>query len=455
MILFYLLVSVMPLIRHPIWSDIVGDLTMVKYVGGGALLYGLLYAAGRGVPSGLMLASPGRWFLVFSVIGLVSYATKGTSLPVEISPLLSFTSFLFLFFVTLVVVDSVRRLRWVLLVAVGSMAFASLHVLREWQKSGMMWDYRPGWVVGDPNYYTISALLVLPIAVLLLRVRQPVWERWFCIGSIGLVLGGVTVAASRGGMLGLGAAMLLVLWRSRARSRNLVVAGAVVGLVVILSPGGARLLNPTYSDRESTDTRMALWMAGARMMVENPLSGVGAGNFKERAAQYGRAGENLDYVAHNTYVEIGAELGLPGLVAFLGLLVSTWRVLERIRRSTRGTESQQFLFRMSEAMQTGLLGAAVAIVFVSAQTQKLLWLVLFLAMCLPRLTASAADTSRATRVGGAPGQGFRPAAGPRGMLERGLDGRWYPERSAEAPGGHREPDPVAGDRMRTAAAGGG
>jgi hypothetical protein len=39
-------------------------------------------------------------------------------------------------------------------------------------------------------------------------------------------------------------------------------------------------------------------------------------------------------------------------------------------------------------MQTGLIGYAVAIFFMSAQYQKLLWLVVFLSACLPPLAAA-------------------------------------------------------------------
>ena len=60
--------------------------------------------------------------------------------------------------------DSLQRLRWVILMAIGSVAYASLHLIREWQKyGGMAAGYRPGWVVGDPNYYSISALLCIPM----------------------------------------------------------------------------------------------------------------------------------------------------------------------------------------------------------------------------------------------------------------------------------------------------
>ena len=98
--------------------------------------------------------------------------------------------------------------------------------------------YRPGWVTGDPNYYSVSALLCLPLAFYLLRTDQPRWERWFCLGSIGLILFGLILAASRGALIGLAAASLLAVGRSQHRGRNflllLVVSAPIDGFRTLL-----------------------------------------------------------------------------------------------------------------------------------------------------------------------------------------------------------------------------
>jgi len=205
MILFYLLVTVMPMIRHPLWSDIVGDLTVIKYLGIACLVYAVFYLPSRATPPPIFATWQARFFVAFALLVIGLFLAYGDPLlPVEISPLMSFASFLVFLFVTLTLVDSLHRLRWVLLMAVGSVAYASLHVLREWQKYGdMAAGYRPGWVTGDPNYYSISALLCVPLAIYLLRTGQPAWERWFCIGSIVVTVLGLTLAASRGGFLGM------------------------------------------------------------------------------------------------------------------------------------------------------------------------------------------------------------------------------------------------------------
>lgn len=384
MILFYLLVSIMPFVRHPFWSIFVGSLTLVKIAGLLCVGYALFYATTRRSSPDYFRTWQARLAVALCFMGMASYVVIGSRIPFEISPFLSYASFLAFFYITLTVVDSVRRLRWILLVATGTMGYASLHVIREWQNSGFDFGYRPGWVTGDPNYYTLSALLCLPLAFYLLRPRQPAWERYFCLACLGLTLGGVALAASRGGLLGLAASVLVAGWRARHRAKVMTAAVALLVPLMLLSPSSpvSRLFNPTFSDQHSADSRLILWSAAVSMVQASPILGVGVGNYK---AALNRVHGPIKFsVAHNTYLEIAAELGLPGLAVFLGIFVMTFWSTERVRRAARRGGSP-LVGRAAEAIQVGLVGYAVGIVFVSAEYHKLFWLVVFLSACLPAL----------------------------------------------------------------------
>jgi O-antigen ligase len=391
-IFFYLLVSVLPLISHPVWSHFVGDLTVIKYVGVGSLAYAVFYLGARRTPPRYFASAQSRWFLPLCALALGSYALWGMPIyAFEASPWLSYVSFLLFFFITLTLVDSTRRLRTVLLVAVGSVGFASAHVVREWQKYGGFGTYRPGYVTGDANYYSLSALLCIPVAFYLIGGRQRPWERWFCRGCLALTILGLTAAASRGALLGLGAALVYACVVSRRRGRMLKLAFGVLLPLLLLSPSSPlpRLLSPDRSDQESSDTRLALWRAGLRMVEAHPVTGVGLGNFKWVVSRYDAPGESLGNVAHNTYVEVAAELGIPGLVLWLGLLASTFRALTRIRRRTRDVPAADLVHRAALGLQAGMVAFLVATFFVSATQQKLFWLAVFLTMCLPALAREA------------------------------------------------------------------
>ena len=389
MVAFYLLVSVMPFIRHPLWSELIGDVTLVKYVGMICLGYALLRMAAIGSRPHFFATWQSRWFIIFAALGMASFLALGIPQPFEVSPFMSLASFLLFFFVTLVVVDSTLHLRLTLLVAVGSVAYASLHVLREWQKyGGMSFGFRPGWVSGDPNYFSVSALLCLPVAFYLLGTRQARWERSFCIASLVVMLVALTLAASRGALLGIVAGSLLMVWRSPRRLRSLLLVGSVLLPLMLLTPASPldRLLHPTHSDQESSDIRTILWDAGLNMISEHPLRGIGAGNFKHLVKRF--TTEDIEFIAHNTYVELGAELGLPGLLLFLAVLFATFRTLRQVQRDP---SSSLLVRQASLGLEAGLLTTAVALFFVSAYYQKLLWLFIFLSMCLPSLREQSSD----------------------------------------------------------------
>jgi len=393
MILFYLLVTVMPMIRHPLWSQFVGDLTVIKYLGIACLIYAVLYLPARATSLRFFATWQIRFFVAFAVLVMILFVRYGdTLLPLEVSPLMSFASFLGFLFVTLTVVDSLQRLRWVLLMAIGSVAYASLHLLREWQKyGGMAAGYRPGWVVGDPNYYSVSALLCIPMAIYLLRTKQPRWERYFCIGSVVVTVLALTLAASRGGLVGMAVGLLVMALHTRRRVRMLAMALVVTLPLMVMAPSSplSRILSPDQHDVYAAQHRADLAMAGLRMFRAHLLTGIGPGNFKPLLGQFIDLEEHN--IAHNTFVEVMAETGLPGIVLFLATIVATYASLERIRRARE--TNHELVTRTAEALEVGLTAFLAAGFFVSAEAHRLFWLIIFLSAALVPLAVTATESS--------------------------------------------------------------
>lgn len=422
MILYYILVSAMPLTRHPLWADFVGELTIIKYVGVACVLYMVVHFAQRRTPPRFLDTWQARWFWGLVGLATFSYLIMGASDPIQISPVMAYISFAVFFLITLVVVDSVDRLRNVLLVAIGSMAFASLYVLREWQKGGFAAGSRPGWVTGDPNYFTVSALVFLPMAVYLRQVARHRAERAFCTACFGLTLLAVFAAASRGGFLGLLAAAAYFGVRSRRRAAVVTLACVALVMMTVILPSSplTRLMNPHQGDVEAADSRVRLWSAGVQAALEYPLTGVGPGNYKTLTV-----GREDFQVAHNTYVELAAELGFPGLLLFVAVLVATFMSAGRIRRRAERGGPLVFL-HVAQGIQAGLLGYAVSAVFVSVPWQKSLWLLVFVSIALEvlwRTSPRRAAVADARRV--APpeaGDRFIVPWGPARALVR--DSRW-------------------------------
>ena len=410
MYLYYLLVGTAPFARHPFWSEFVGELTATKYVGIACCLWAALYLLQRTTSVRLFATWPARFVALLVPLGMTSYLALGEAQSYEVSPLMSYLSFGILFVVTLILVDSVAKARWVAVTMLISMLYGSAHMIREWQKyGGWASGYRPGWMFLDGNYFTVSALLILPVMYRMLQLREPRWQWWLALSSLTLTLFATTLAASRGGFLGLATALLIVAARSSRRNLRVTVGAAlVVAVMLAIAPSSplTRILNPSRGDEESTDNRTTVWRGAIRMIQAHPLTGIGAGNFKLHVGSYVGLEGRKAFVAHNTYLEVAAELGLPGLALFVGVLYSAFRGLGRVRSRARAVGAQ-FVFLLADGFQAGLAAFAVAIFFVSATYTKWFWLVVFLGVCLDALMKRLAVERRGAdqlAKGRAPGE---------------------------------------------------
>jgi O-antigen ligase len=137
------------------------------------------------------------------------------------------------------------------------------------------------------------------------------------------------------------------------------------------------------------------------MFQENWLTGIGVGNFKALAPSYQEPGQTVQAIAHNTYIQLLAELGIFGLLAFGGTLVAAFASLQRTATQALRLRSG-LLYHSASGIQGGLIGYAVGAFFVSAEYQRLLWFMVFVSICLATLTRRAArqaarEASRAKR----------------------------------------------------------
>jgi O-antigen ligase len=106
---------------------------------------------------------------------------------------------------------------------------------------------------------------------------------------------------------------------------------AVVQLLIfsgVFSPNAEQLAG---RDEDSLTTRVLIWESGLRILLDYPLTGSGMNTFRTAAvrARYpvpGYEGKILPH-AHNEWVQVGADLGIPGLIVVAGWYVMLARML--------------------------------------------------------------------------------------------------------------------------------
>ncbi|MDZ4767710.1 MAG: O-antigen ligase family protein [Chloroflexota bacterium] len=171
-----------------------------------------------------------------------------------------------------------------------------------------------------------AALITLTAALLLGQSRMAI---------IGALIGGVV-------------AIFLVM---RAGVRRQVALAGLVAIAVLEMVLALNLLVPSGLAVQSVERdvgsqigRTNIWRAGIEVLRDYPLTGVGINQFRTRAvrARYPVEGYETAILphAHNLVLQIGADLGLPGIAlyvgwsaAWIGLLWRAWRMGDGVVRT--------------------------------------------------------------------------------------------------------------------------
>jgi O-antigen ligase len=194
-------------------------------------------------------------------------------------------------------------------------------------------------LVGSRNSLALYIDIALVCAYLLhLSARRPA-ERLILAISIGVMFMALALTFSRAGLIVLGIGMIMVFARAARQRRYLVlmVSSLLIALIALFLPDAfwnrAGTIVPSIQRQEDTfGLRVRLWKAGARMVADNPIRGVGPGNFVTALPRYGQAGDMTKRLrAHNSYVSVAAEMGLVGLALFL---LIHFLALKRIHRAS-------------------------------------------------------------------------------------------------------------------------
>jgi O-antigen ligase len=223
----------------------------------------------------------------------------------------------------------------------------------------------------DPN--DLAFVLVMAVPLLVAVRRGPL-----AVLAAVVLVGGAAATFSRGGAIALTAAVAWLLARRVLSVRVLGVALAGVAVTVVVAVGVAgpelskALHEKTFIAESNVDTRELRWQAAARMLADHPVLGVGPGGFR---AEYAAASGNAEIdeqtpVAHNMFLEVAAELGLPAFGAFAGLIAVALVSAERVRRDRDAMV----------AVQAATVAVVVAATFLSEQYYLALWLLVALAV---------------------------------------------------------------------------
>jgi O-antigen ligase len=369
------------------------DFTVIKLLGLLGFCWAMVRLCAGDRNASLLVSRAATLFLVF-FFGVVFAGVLSGSGFLAISRYFAFLIFMPFVVVAVQTPDDLRR---VLKAMTLSLIVVFPYALRQM----LRYNERLGVGLYETNYFATLLVLVIPLAFVFAAqspdaLRRTLWT----LGGLVLVLE-LFLTSSRGGFLGLLVASMVFVYRRRGLGGALgVVAVLLVALIAVPTDLGSRLWT-IIGDRSaevpvslaaSNRAHEALFWAALRMIADNPIFGVGPLNFKALSTLY--TGLAQGNIAHNSFLEIAAEFGLPVFAVFMMLIVTTFRTLNAATRLAHTDEGWR-LAGWAEGLRSGLLGFVVSAFFISAQYEKLFWLAVFVTIVVGRFAREAAQAEAA------------------------------------------------------------
>jgi probable O-glycosylation ligase (exosortase A-associated) len=230
---------------------------------------------------------------------------------------------------------------------------------------------------GDGNDYALSACTVIPMAYFMMQTSRRLFFKifWF-ICALGLYCS-VISTQSRGGTIALGCLTLYLILKSEKMILGLLFGVVIVPVVLLFAPqqyfDRMKSIN-NYQQEGSAQGRILVWKSAIRMATDHPLLGVGAGHFpvkygvEYRPEGYGRT-QIPWQTAHSMYFLALGELGFPGILFLIGILIANFVKLSRFKKPVKLQQDDVKLMRISESFNNclfaSLIGLAVGGAFLS------------------------------------------------------------------------------------------
>jgi putative inorganic carbon (HCO3(-)) transporter len=234
----------------------------------------------------------------------------------------------------------------------------------------------------QPNAIAGALLFFIPLQLALaIGGRRRILAVLLLLFTSGVFL----LTQSRNAWLSLAFAMgAWAIWQSRGRLRFVVIGiviAAVIGGAAFWTYGNVHLSERVVGGGLSSDveSRVELWSRAINMIEDFPFTGVGMNDFRRvmpvmYPAFFTPPATDIAH-AHNQLLNTGAELGVPGLIAYIAILLGTAAMLVRTWRATSDDRLRWiaaglgagflafFGFGVADAIA---LGAKVGIVFWAA-----------------------------------------------------------------------------------------
>lgn len=270
-------------------------------------------------------------------------------------------------------------------------------VFRGWGAAGA-----PGWF-GNSGELGIQMCIYTALIVACLNgLRRYLSTTKRVLGWAAAAMGAVAVAAtsSRGAELAGISVILWLVFKSSHRRQGLTLAVLLAILVaLVLPPEQIERMRSSGSDRTSL-ARKSYWAEGRAIVEQYPALGIGFNNW----ARYHKVHYGFVALPHNIFIEAASQLGYPGLLIFVSLIILTLIINAKTRQLVRSFgESGNFMREMAHGLDASLIAFVVAGYFVTVLFYPYFWINLAMTVALNRAAQDAVAPPRVNPIALVPG----------------------------------------------------
>jgi O-antigen ligase len=218
----------------------------------------------------------------------------------------------------------------------------------------------------NANDLALMLNLLVPLSYVLVRVARSLLARLLLAGLLGLEVAAILVTFSRAGVLTLAVVWTGHLLRSlRGRARAVAVALIAVTLAAVaFLPASYRqhLATTTSIEADPSGSSRARWgdaLAATEVIIGQPLVGAGLGQNILAITRETGSWRSV----HNVYLQVAADLGLPGLALFLAFLAGCLAAVRSVARGLATAPRPPPVLHLARGLELSLWAFAIAGLF--------------------------------------------------------------------------------------------
>lgn len=343
-------------------------------------------------------------FLGWMIISTPGSLSEGTSFTLVFS---NFTKTALMYFVMVAAVRTIRDVERLSFAYLMSAAIYAFVVVTRFDVGGGA-DWRLGHLYYyDANDFATFGVTATPFGIYFLHRASGAFVRVLVGAALAVLTLAFVYSGSRGGFLALSAVAIYVVARyTRIPLRWRIGATALVLAVLVAAASDQywRQMGTILSDADYNRTgetgRLQIWSRGLTYMLDHPILGVGPDNFPVAEGTLSPHAERQQYgigvrwsAAHNSFIQVGAELGVPGLLLFVAILASAFAALRTARRRARESSGPLAAgAELAQALTAALIGFVVGAFFLSLAYSEMLFTLVALSVGLRKVTAATSGT---------------------------------------------------------------